>query len=200
MKYLLSLLVLLFIEGCGIILINENDYRSVSDLEKSLIRPFNQAIVTAKVNNGDSLFVYEFNNGNIKTVTRKFNYTWIHLWRPFCHADACQNIKYFADLADTYSSKGLVLLLVSETYDFNEIKNVMNHSVYNKPVFVLQSDYYGYKIRKNRIKFISELNPDLIASKQIWLDDFLFKDTTLIFAGNKLDKIKIDSLLGIVAQ
>ncbi len=197
MKYLIATVFLVFVESCGFIQINENDYRSLSDYDKRYIKPFDSKIVTTKVNNIDSLFIYEINSDNIKEVTKEHAYTWIHLWRPFCHADVCQNINYLTNITDNFASEGLALLLISVTYGFKDIENVVKNSRFEKPVFVLQNNYYGYKMRKNRVKLVTDLKPELASSKKIWSDDYFYKDTTLIYAGSIEDKNKIDSLMQV---
>ncbi len=197
MKYIVTVFLFLFIERCGVIQINENSYRTLSDSDKKFIRPFHTEIVSTRVNS-DSVFIYEINTNDIKALIHKQPYTWIHLWRPFCHADICQNVDYIGNLADKYKSAGVEMLFISETYDIADIQHVIKNSHFNHPVFVLQSDYYGYKLRKNRIKLILKLKSELIDSKQIWFDDYFFKDSTVIYAGTLVNETTIDSLLKVV--
>jgi len=176
-------------------MINENDYRGLKEEDKWFIKPFKLGIENQRVDFSDSLFLYELSTNNIKEVVKHHPLTWIHLWRPFCHAEQCQNIDYYSSIEDRFIEQGLRVLVVSETYDYNDIRGVVNNSMWNKPIFVLQDSYFGHKIRKNRLKLTEEITADSVVKTKWGFDDYLFKGSKLLFAGNTLDKEKIDSLL-----
>jgi len=175
-------------------MVNENEYRGLTKEEKERIKPFDLNIVTKTVNN-DSLYLYEINSSNIKRCTKVFPFTFIHLWRPFCAAQSCQNINYYENLQDEFKSKGLQLLLISETYGFSDIRNILKHSSFTKPIFVLQDSHFGHKIRKGHLIVSKELAQKEIAAMRGGFDDYLFCDTVLIYRGINLNTNKIDSLL-----
>jgi len=174
-------------------MINENGFRALKYSDKDYFQPFNIDMVNKKVNNKDSLVVYEINSKNIRESVSKNKYTWVHLWRPYCLSDFCQNINYFSDIAD--KKQGLSLLLISETYSVETIRSCVVKSDYNRSIFVLQDSYYGHKTRENRLKLYNDFKIDSLVSTKCGFDDYLFKDTVLIFAGNLLNEHIIDSLM-----
>ncbi len=138
-----TIILILLIYACGIIRINENGYRDLTKSEKKLILPFNGK---DEIDNNGSKFIYEINISDIKSILKKNKFTWIHLWRPYCSSDYCQNINYFSDLEDKFINKDFHLLLISETYDISIIKDIVKKTRFIKPIYVLQDAYYGHKI------------------------------------------------------
>ncbi len=194
-NYLLLFASLVLLNACGFIAINENDYRFLPTTYLKDIKPFKMDMVTQKVNNRDSLFLYEINTPNIKACVRHYKYVWLHLWRPYCEAEYCQNISYFAQLARRYQHMDFQLLLISESYDPPTIKKVLANSSFDKPVFVLQDAYYGHKIRKSYKLLFNEINNNPAIHSKKGFDEYLFKDGYLIFAGNKMTVNVLDSLV-----
>ncbi len=195
MKNIIILIVMLLLTNCGIIIINENNYRSLTDSDKNLLRPFDIEIVSQKVNNTEQLYLYEINTNDIKNCVRIQKYTWVHLWRPFCPSESCQNINYYLNIENKLKNYNLQLLLISESYDLNSIEHIVKNSFYDKPIYVLQDLYFGHKIKLNRMKFYNELKTDSSPKTRIGFDDYLFKDSVLIFVGEGLNKHIIDSLI-----
>jgi len=195
MKKIVRLSIILLLTSCGIIMINENDYRSLTDSNKNLIRPFDIELLSEKANNNEQLFLYEINTNDIKNCIRKQKYTWVHLWRPFCPTESCQNINYYLNVENELKHYDFEFLLISETYDFNSIENAVKNSFYDKPIFVLQDLYYGHKIKPNRLKFYNEFKNEYSPKTRIGFDDYLFKDSVLIFVGDGLNEHRIDSLI-----
>ncbi len=192
---LLLFLSIFFVSACGIIAINENDYRFLPEEYRKDIKPFDVALVTQKVNYHDSLYLYEINTPEIKAVLQKHKYVWLHIWRPYCEADYCQNISYFTQLARRYRDKDFQLLLISEDYDPPTIKKVLAHSDFNKPVFVLQDAWYGHKIKKGYRLLFNELNNNPEIHSKTGFDDYLFKDSLLVYAGDSMSQSTLDSLV-----
>ncbi len=195
MKVIITFIILTLLTGCGMILINENEYRNLTDADSSVLRPFNLEIVSQYVDNSSNLVLYEINTNDFGKLLRKQKYTWIHLWRPFCPSEVCQNINYYLNAANKLKHLDLEFLLVSESYDIYSIKNCLRNSFYNRPIYVLQDSYYGHKIRPTRLKFYREIVARPPLKTRIGFEDYLFEDTTLIFAGNGLDTGGIDSLI-----
>jgi len=195
MRFLKLFVLIVFLSGCIPIMINENNYRGLSDKALQYVKPFDISLVSARVNNSDSLILYEINSDDIKALAHQEKYLWVHLWRPFCSAELCQNVDYFGNLADSYENKGLRLLFISETYDFRDIIKIMKHSWFNHPVFVLQDSYYGHKMRKTRLKLMAALSPDSAGRSKIGFDDYLFKEGNLLYAGGISDNNVLDSLI-----
>ena len=190
----MSILLAFSLHAC-VVMINENNYRGLDESEKEAVKPFNIDLLRVKVTNSDTLFLYEINSRNIHECTLKSTFTWVHLWKPYCKAEYCQDISYFSDIANKHNGDGLELLLISESYDFKSIQKCRNNSKYNRPVFVLQDSYYGHKKRANRLKLFNDLNQDNNIETKFGFDDFLFKDSIPIFIGNNLNAQQLDSLI-----
>lgn len=71
----------------------------------------------------------------------------------------------------------------------------MTNSSFHKPVFVLQDAWYGHKMKKSSRLLFNELNNNLQIHSKRGFDDYLFKDTLLIYAGNKMSQHILDSLV-----
>jgi hypothetical protein len=145
----------------------------------------------------DPGYLFEINSGDIRNCALISKFLWIHLWRPYCKADYCQNINYFSSMADQYRINGLNFLLVSETYDRKEIKSVIDKNNFDRPVYVLQDSYFGHGLKSAKKKFL-EINNHLIQNPNfIYYDDFIFKDTLLIFACGEINKKLLDSVMSV---
>jgi len=117
------------------------------------------------------------------------------LLRPFCTSNTCKNISFYSDLENRFKKDNLKLLLISETYDLDIIKNKVEQNNFKNPIFVLQDSYFGHKSTKIRDQFSEELNNNInIKNQKYGFDDFLFKDTLLVYAGRNLNKQIIDSI------
>ncbi len=193
------LLLVTLLSGC-IIAINENNYRILSDKDKKLILPFDSTKTGQKVSSSDnSTILYEINSNDMKHFAADQKFTWVHLWRPYCGADHCQNINYYNQIVEKHKSDSLKFLLVSLTYDLKTIHQITKNSNYNMPVFVLQDSHYGHKLQPGTTLLYSELTSDSLSKDDaISATDYFFMDSTLIYIGNGSDTYEsniIDSLI-----
>lgn len=195
MKKILLLLSLLQLSSCGLILINENNYRALKDSNKKTIKDFDYESAVQSGKRDEDVLVYEINSNDIKQYLKNHKYTWIHLWRPFCKSESCLNINMYSGIENDFKNKGLSLLFISETYDIESINQRVRNTNFEKPIFVLQDSYYGHKIRKNRVKLFNDFNQSQLPKTKYGYDDLLFKDTSLIYASYQLKKNEIDSVL-----
>lgn len=62
------------LSGCGMIAINENDYRFLPEEYHKYIKPFDIRLVTRQVNYHDSLYLYKINTPDIKAVLKQHKY------------------------------------------------------------------------------------------------------------------------------
>lgn len=194
MKSPLKLILLILLPGC-IIMINENNYRSLDAEDKLSVKPFHLETFDQVLRNGEGITLHEINSNDIKSCLSKHQYTWVHLWRPYCSAKECENLGYYASIEDSLKTFDLNILIVSNSYDLDIIAAKKKYSNYNKPLFVLQDSYYGHKLKKSSLKLFNDLNQDSTLISRFGFDDYLFKDSVLIFVGNLLKKQKIDSLI-----
>lgn len=192
-KSILFIVSLLFLAACGSI--GENYFRLLNESQLKSIKPFDPAIISSTVNNSAQLYIYEINSENVREVISNNRYTWVHIWPPYCHADACENINYFQRVSDHLKDKGVEFLLVSNSYWFPDIKKKLANSEYNKPIFVLQDSYYGHKMDKARMQLYNEFRNSQTPEVKYGYTDFFFRDTTLIFGGTGLTREMVDSLI-----
>lgn len=179
--------------------IGSNMYKTCT---KEQLTHFKPAEASSQFSGNDTLnlSIYELNSKEIKKRLVGQKYTWIHMWRPYCKADYCENINYPKNVS---SKRNIQFFLLSQVYDLVNIRKSLARTVYDQPVYVIQNSSYkmGTKMNgKNKAatQMRKELNnnPKLTLSK--WGDDLFFKDTVLIYASEAaLDANKIDSLLNI---
>jgi endogenous inhibitor of DNA gyrase (YacG/DUF329 family) len=176
-------------------MINENEYRGLREHDRQFIKEFNIDLVNDTALNKDEFYIYEINCPDIKAVTHLHNYTWIHLWRPFCSAEYCQNIAVFEYAAEKYRSAGLVFLLISETYGIKTIQEIVRRSSFSLPVYVLKDSYFGHKLKGARTLISDQLHNNDSIRKNIYQSDYIFQDSLLIYASGTLYTEKLDSIM-----
>tara|TARA_B100000508_G_scaffold140085_1_gene139935 strand:+ start:19295 stop:19891 length:597 start_codon:yes stop_codon:yes gene_type:complete len=188
MKSLFYLLLTLLLTSC--IAINVNDYEFLNYAEKEYLRPY-KASTDHEIGDNSACFkLYEINTPEVKSITRENEFTWVHIWLPFCPNESCQNIAQYEWLEKRHQSKGLNLAFISATYDIDDIIKIVQHSKFTKPVYVLQNSYYGRKNKKIRTKFHSEIDPNYEEEDPIFHSDYLFiKDSLVYFVNNMNDSI-----------
>lgn len=78
-----------------------------------------------------------------------------------------------------------------------EIKAAIDKNNFDRPIYVLQDSYFGHGLKSGKKKFL-EINNHLIQnSNLIYSDDFIFKDTLLIFACTEINKKLLDSVMSV---
>jgi hypothetical protein len=185
MKKLVLLSIILLLQSC--ITINESGYRFLSIPEKEYIQPFEQADFQKKRDNSDCFKLFEINTENIKFIIAKQQYTWLHIWLPYCPNESCTNIAQYEEFEKRHSASGLNLSFISSTYDIDDIIKYMKMSNFSKPIYVLQSSYYGVKNKKIRQKFHSEIDPNYKEEDHIFYSDYLFIEDSLVYMGDKMN-------------
>lgn len=191
---LFFLVVFAFLLSSCIISINTNSYEFLNDTSKQIIKPFEKSFSYKKSYDGKNLTLFEINSMNINYITNNNEYTWLHIWNPYCHNDHCVNIKPFEEIANKYSLNGLNLIMASSTYDLKQIKNTIDVSGFEQKVYVLENDYYGGKLKQIRNKLNEDLNPE-DTLKNTFYSDYLFKKDSLIFTGHSINDSIVESLL-----
>lgn len=165
--------------------------------QRQYIKDFSIDLVDKNQLNTNEFCIYEINGSDIKAVTRLYNFTWIHLWLPFCKAEYCQNISLFQYMAEQHKSDGLAFLMTSETYDIKSINQIVVKSNFSFPVFVLEDVYYGHKMKRARMQISDQLINNDSIGKSLYYSDYVFKDTLLIYAGSNLNNERLDSIINI---
>jgi len=197
-KIIATALTSLLLSSC-VMDIGTNMYQSCTKEQLSHFKPA-EASSQFKGNDTLNLLVYEINSKEIKKRLIGQQYTWVHMWRPYCKADYCENINYPKNVS---AKRNIQYLLLSQVYDLANIRKSLARTAYDQPVYVIENSSYkmGSKTNgKNKAatQMRKELNNNSKLTLSKWGDDLLFKDTLLIYAGEAaLDANKIDSLISI---
>ena len=172
-----AFLTLLCSEGC-LIMIGENSYRGLETSEMHQIEPFQSVLAHEAKDSGADITLYEITSTDIKEAARENPYTWVHIWRPWCPNELCQNIGIFQETSEKYAD--VALMMISQTYDFKEIQGIVNRSSFTLPVYVMKNEYYGHKLRKASEKLAADFD---IEDVYLLGDDLIFKSDSLIYSG-----------------
>ena len=187
--------ILLFLSACIIQFeIGENDYRSLTETQRERIMKAHPETLPRKIREADPLKLYEINTDGIKEFASRSELTWVHLWRPWCPNDHCVNIDYLERIHQPYKNREVQFLMVSVSYDFRTIENIVSNTGFSYPILVLENARYGHKLKAARKEFLSELG--LEEDDKVG-DDFIFADTTLVYNGNIESRNTLDSLIFI---
>ena len=171
--------------------IGENGYRSLSPEDKQHILHANPATLPEWRDTSQALTLYEVNSDDIKAFSRSSRLTWVHLWTTWCKNEDCVDIRYLERLNRPYAHSGLRFLMVSRTYDFEQIRERLDNAGFPYPVLVVENARYGVKLRAASKQFYSELG----LGEECMDDDFVFADTVLVFHGTITDNRELDSLM-----
>lgn len=176
--------------SCGIIQINENNYDKLTEKDKKKIKTFNESL--SNEIGSTSFAIYEINTTEIKNQLKKNNFTWVHLWAPYCKGDECKRLSYYTELKKKYSNFNLKIYVTSIFYDVTLINEIVLNNKYEEPIYVLQNSYFG----KNMSKAQKKLNQELTNTQEKkWFSEYLFKDTILLYKGYDINGPLLDSLI-----
>jgi hypothetical protein len=187
-KYTLFSLIII-IQSCITLELGESGYRSLNNFEKLHIQPFESALSEQSCLNENCRTIFEINSNNILELTKNQDYTWVHIWNPYCSNESCVNIDQFAKLENKYIKNGLHLTFISATYDLNQIISTAINSNFSNTIYVLESSFYGVKLKEIRKKLYEDLNTNSKPEDYFFYDDFVFNHDSLIFMGEVNDSI-----------
>lgn len=192
LKHLLKIILAILLTSCIVQGLNVNYYK-LSESEKLHFVPFNHTNLFKTVNyNEQNLKVEEITSDNVKNVIKNHKFVCIYSWVPYCKSTSCENLHYYSNLEEKYKKWNLNFLIISETYDFEDIKLSHKTSEYNKQLYVIKYDKKNYgDQRKNVIsKFYKE-----IASTKNWSTYYFFYNAKLIYYGDHCTESLVDSLI-----
>lgn len=195
---ILSVFITIMLQSC-ITFVSGNEYNGLTNQAKERIAPFSLENWERRVDHSEYLDICEINSRDIKALAKHHPYLWIHLWNPYCSNDYCQNISYLETMANKYAEQGLVLVLVSTTYDLSGIHKIATESRFTRPIATMEHDYYGKNLKAARFKLEHDLT---WVSKEVFKDryraspdDFFFKDGELLADCVDLTTQELDSLM-----
>lgn len=113
-------------------------------------------------------------------------------WVPYCSSLNCENLKFYSDLEERYKKWDFHFLIVSETYDIEDIKHRVITSDFDNQLYVIEHNKEKYGENRNKVvtRFIKEIN----GTDQIFSYNFYYK-SKLIYQGNECSENVIDSLI-----
>lgn len=189
--YLLSLLALALFPAC--ITINENGYRNLSRKEKQQVLPFDKNATGNKDSSG-GFCLREIVADDVREVMKDHEYTWLHLWIPYCKAPSCRPPVYYEKVSKNAGGREVQYLLISRIYDYRTVSGMVDRFSYKGPVYVVKHARYGRNMPGASERFAAELTKDRSASFGAHL---LFRKERLIYAGNDLSQATMDSVLAL---
>lgn len=191
-KNLLKIIFCLLFTSCIVQGLNIN-YNKLSESEKLHFVPFNSSNLLKTVNYDEQNFkVEEITSDNVKDVIQNHKFVCIYSWVPYCKSTSCENLNYYSNLEEKFKKWNLNFIIISETYDLEDIKLSHKTSEYNKQLYVIKYDKANYgDQRKNVVtKFYNE-----ITSSKRWSSYYFYYDSKLIYSGNNCTESLVDSLI-----
>jgi hypothetical protein len=180
----LLILFLFALNSCRLS-IGTNEHSMLNATALDHFKPYPLEIANFKGNDTTNLLIYEINTPDLKQEIKKNHYIWVHLWRPYCTSDACENINAPLKSAAKYN---IAYFLVATSYDLKSIKESVVRTGYKAPICVLQNSYFHKAERFNgKSKSLAQLSKELNNNPTLkgkYVDDYFFKDTLLIYTGS----------------
>lgn len=196
MKFKTTIIILiLFTTSCGFIKINENNYSSLSDRQKSKLSHFESYKIDEIFMPTDTIKLIETNATDIIEILKHYDLVFIHFWKPFCNGESCQSLEYLNQLNNELDNKNSKIILISETYDIDDIVRIVKSSNFKEPIFIINDLVYGHKIRKATLKFQRELVPKSISIYRFGFENLIFNKNELIYYDTDLNLNKVEETL-----
>jgi thiol-disulfide isomerase/thioredoxin len=177
------------------ITINGNDYTKLNAEQRKLIKPFMIETTGNSVSYETAYPLQEINGNDIKECSKKYNYTWIYFWIPWCKGSISQ-LQYFIEIEKKYRDKGVKLLLVSLSYNVEDIKSVLSNTKFDRVSYILQASHYGQSINKSMKKVHTELSEGQNNIPKVKIaSHYVFYNQTLIYCGDNFSEKDIQEII-----
>ena len=187
MHVMTTLISICLLSSCISIAINSTNYKLLTEKEKSQFKAFEKRGPLKNFEQESPVNIYVVTTNNIETIIQEDELVWIHKWRPFCSAESCQIISPFEAKANKMN---VALAFITETADIEYIQKAVKVGSFNKPIYFGDFNFYGNGINKARQKMKADLLKNQTVAPLKYADDFLYKNSKLIYQGDGL----IDSL------
>jgi hypothetical protein len=191
-KHLLKIILVFLFTSCIVQGLNVNYYK-LSESEKLHFVPFNSANLFKTVNYDEqNLKVEEITSNNVKDVIQNHKFVCIYSWVPYCKNTSCENLNYYSNLEEKFKKWNLNFLIISETYDLEDIKLSHRTSEYNKQLYVIKYDKANYGDQRKNV--VTKFYNDIALTKR-WSTYYFFYDAKLIFYSYNCTESLVDSLI-----
>ncbi len=196
MRLFLFFITILSLPSC-LIRINDNGYRDLHKDQVRSLKPFLLDETDALRNQATELSLVEITGPDIIKCFQKYPYTVVYLWRPYCKATSCKPLFYYELIDRKFRDKGVKLLMVSETYQYELIKRNAEKSTYDRDLYVMKDAEYGHKPKAGQKKIEREIAPSYTKDGPIDVAEqyFIFKKNDLVYHGYEISDHIVDSVL-----
>jgi len=170
------LLLLLVFSSCKVL--DNTHFTNLSNYEKKSFVPFDILRVSEPINYTKNLEIQQLTYEDVYRLSKSTNkLVWIHFFAPWCSKLSAENLVQLQKVAIQHDS-ALILLLVSTSYDYGSLRDLLEKSKITKPVFVLDGNVYGDRIRNSQQKFYCHFGKKW-GNK--YFDDYVIRNGVLIY-------------------
>lgn len=187
--YLYTTLLVLFASCAPFIYINDNEYRILSNEQRSELRQFGDPPVT----DSSDKYLVEITVDDLVSSFSKAKYTWVHIWVPFCSGENCKPLYYYDNIMQKHQQMSWQMFMISTSYDYKNTKKQLPY--FGGDIYVIKDSLYGHNHGKNLIKFETELKEKAVIDSPIRYMDMLFRGDTLIYNTDLMTNAKMDSVI-----
>ncbi len=187
-------LLMMCVLGSCVVEINGNGYKSMTDTQKKHLKKFSIDSTDAVEDPKNNLALTEITGNDVKKVFNKYSYTWVLLWKPWCHGAHCYPLYYYERIDREHRNKNVKFLPVSLVYNKQQIKQHLEKSDFDRDIFVLNDGVYGNNIKSSKKKFLEDMstNATLVKESPAHL---VYKGDKLIYYGENMSSKIMDSVL-----
>lgn len=192
--YSVALVIIPFLTGC-MVYINNDGYGYLNEAEKQHFQPFPAEISLTSGYDTTALIIYRLCEQDIQKILKSYDYTWVHIWAPYCPSADHAGLLNKLQLAATTAGQRLNVVLISSSYDYDAIKSRVSYSRYPFPVYVLDEACFGSSRGKALRHLHRVLHHHQVSGKRGFFGDYLLKDTTVVKEAWHLSVNEVDSLI-----
>jgi len=142
MKPIVLICLFFFIQSCKVQIIGiTNDYKKLSDKQKSIIKPIDNF---EKLDSGT---IYTINASQLKNEIKKYPKSLVYVFTNGCSAEFCKPLNFYEDFA---KRNGYKLFLVMN--GFGDINATLDQNV-SSPLFAINGDFYNTNYRSSYTRY-----------------------------------------------
>ncbi len=176
-RIIVAALLCLSVQSCRVYGFTD-DYKKLSDAEKSMIVPLKTFV------NTDQSKIYKVNGLQLRGEIQKHPKSLVYFFTNGCTSEYCRPMSVYQDFAEEHGYK---LFLVMEGFGKLEKTTVQRSDIFTAPLFAMDSDFYGKSYSGTYSKYFqNDLRGQQRNTKNEWQGSLYF------FEHGKLSKILRD--------
>lgn len=176
-RIIVAALLCLSVQSCRVYGFTD-DYKKLSDAEKSMIVPLKTFV------NTDQSKIYKVNGLQLREEIQKHPKSLVYFFTNGCTFEYCRPVSVYQDFAE---ENGYKLFLVMEGFGKLEKTTVQRSDIFTAPLFAMDSDFYGKSYSGTYSKYFqNDLRGQQRNTKNEWQGSLYF------FEHGKLSKILRD--------